>query len=242
MRTARIALIALLVGSWSLAQEPTPAPPPTLATWWADLEKDEPEATRAVLKLAARPKETTAFLKDKMAPLTVDAARIQFLLTMLGDEKDEVWKPAFEELEYFDPRLAIGLEELMTLAPAVPTRPTHGRRPQRERRPSSLARQDRQPPEDHAQDGEQVSQLPTPTITADRGGPRIKVERLTSGSGRGNPKKKWLRADPGDQRSSSRSARPRRPGSSGRWPPATPTPSRPGSPRRPWSGWAIKPG
>ena len=41
---------------------------------------------------------------------------------MLGDEKDEVWKMAFEELEYFDPRLTIELEVLMASVTLTPAR------------------------------------------------------------------------------------------------------------------------
>ena len=123
-RFARPACVAALIAAIGpgLLRAQAPPEPPTLANWWADLEKDDPQASRALLKLAASPKETTAFLKDKLPPLTVDAGRVQFLLTVLGDDKEEVWKPAFEELEYFDPRLAIGLEDLMPMAPEAPTR------------------------------------------------------------------------------------------------------------------------
>ena len=186
-----LSLVALVAsaGPGSPAQDPARKDPPTIDAWWADLEKDEPEATRAVLKLAASPKETTAFLKAKMTPLTVDAARIQFLLTMLGDEKDEVWKPAFEELEYFDPRLAIGLEELMTLAPAMPTR---------QRMVEVLSGRPAGSLAGKAVDLRKFGQPEAPSFNflSQPGGSwwaEIKVERLV-GSGRGNPKKKWLRA------------------------------------------------
>ena len=114
---------ALLVAGASAprAQE-APVDVKAMEGWWADLIKDEPAASRALLKLAARPGETTAFLKDKMPPLTVDAERVQFLLNILGDEKEEIWKPAFEELEYFDPRLAIDLDTLMSTVTNTPAR------------------------------------------------------------------------------------------------------------------------
>ena len=35
------------------------------------------------------------------------------LLLILGNENEKIWKPAREELEYFDPRLAIEPEALM---------------------------------------------------------------------------------------------------------------------------------
>jgi hypothetical protein len=93
-----------------------------MEAWWADLEKGEAEATRALLKLAAQPKETVAFLKAKMMPLKIDAERVKALLAKLNSDKEEVWKTAFEELEYFDPRLAIDLETLMADVTEAPAR------------------------------------------------------------------------------------------------------------------------
>ncbi len=170
-----------------LAQAPA-AKPPTMEGWWADLAKDEPHASRALLKLAATPGETTAFLKDKLPPLKIDAARVQFLLTMLGDEKEEVWKPAFEELEYFDPRLAIGLEELMPMASETPGRQRmvevlSGRAADSLGRVTVDLRKT-------GQDGDSYNFFSQP------GGSwwaEVKVSRLNS-FGWGNNKKKWTRA------------------------------------------------
>jgi hypothetical protein len=85
----------------------------TMEAWWTDLEKDELEASRALLNLADQPKEAVAFLKAKLKPLKIDGERVQDLLTNLGSEDEKTWKLAFEELEYFDPRLAFDLESLM---------------------------------------------------------------------------------------------------------------------------------
>ena len=60
-----------------------------------------------------RPKDTVAFLKKNMKPLTISSAQVKALLLKLGNDNESVWKPAFEELEYFDPRLAIDLQTLM---------------------------------------------------------------------------------------------------------------------------------
>jgi hypothetical protein len=38
---------------------------------------------------------------------------VNALLEKLGSEEEKVWKSAFEELEYFDPRLGFELEDLM---------------------------------------------------------------------------------------------------------------------------------
>jgi formylglycine-generating enzyme required for sulfatase activity len=88
-------------------------PQAEMESWWTDLEKPDPEASRALLKLAAKPQEAVAFLRKKMRPLKIDAGQVKTLLLKLGSDKEEVWKPAFEELEYLDPRLAIDIETLM---------------------------------------------------------------------------------------------------------------------------------
>jgi len=87
--------------------------PDRMESWWTDLEKGETAATRALLNLSARPKETVAFLKTKIKPLKLSSGRAKALLLKLGTAEESVWKPAFEELEYFDPRLAIDLQTLM---------------------------------------------------------------------------------------------------------------------------------
>ena len=90
--------------------------------WWSDLEKGETPATRALLELADRPKDAVAFLATKLKPLTISSAHVKSLLLKLGSDNDAVWKPAFEELEYFDPRLAIDLETLMDRYTEYPLR------------------------------------------------------------------------------------------------------------------------
>ena len=63
-----------------------------------------------------------SFLKQKMKPLKITAEQVNALLAKLGSDKEETWKPAFEELEYFDPRLAIDLETLMANVTETPAR------------------------------------------------------------------------------------------------------------------------
>ncbi len=123
-RFAAMAWIAAAVasGASGLRADDPPAEAKLLEACWVDLAKFEPDSSRALLKMAGRPKEATAFLKDRMKPLKVDPARVQFLLTMLNDENEAIWKPAFEELDNFDPRLAIDLETLMADTVMVPAR------------------------------------------------------------------------------------------------------------------------
>ena len=105
---------------------PTPENPKggagAMEAWWADLEKTETDATRALLNMADRREETVDFLKVKMKPLKISAAEVRALLLKLGNDNEKVWKPAFEELEYFDPRLAIDLETLMNRYKEAPGR------------------------------------------------------------------------------------------------------------------------
>jgi hypothetical protein len=89
---------------------------------WVDLEGTELQASRALLKLSTEPKQVVAFLKGKMKPLKIDAKQVNDLIDQLGNDKEEIWKPAFEELEYLDPRLAIDLRTLMANVPDSPAR------------------------------------------------------------------------------------------------------------------------
>ena len=105
-----------LAGNIRASGDPPPAKPaePSRDVLWADLEKEEEIATRALLKFADSPNETVAYFAEVMKPLKVDADWVQVRLMRLGNKADdEVWRGAFEELEYFDPRLAIDLETLM---------------------------------------------------------------------------------------------------------------------------------
>lgn len=121
-----LTILALLLSLASLSAAPVPVDPKAetrvLEGYWADLEKEEPVASRALLGFAARPKEAVAFLKDRLKPLKLSAEGARKLLFDLGSDKEIVWKAAFEELEYFDPRLAIPLTELMNEVMETPAR------------------------------------------------------------------------------------------------------------------------
>lgn len=89
---------------------------------WTDLEKSDPAASSALLKLGANPAATVLFLKEKMVPLKIEAAKAKELLLKLKSDKEVVWKEAAEQLAYFDPRLAIDLETLMKDVADAPAR------------------------------------------------------------------------------------------------------------------------
>jgi hypothetical protein len=114
-------LIALALGAGTLvsltsvssAEDPPVVDERKLEVCWADLEKGEPAATRALLEFADRPDETVAFLKTRLKPLAVSSGMVKALLLKLGSANEELAKSAFEELEYLDPRLAIDLAVLI---------------------------------------------------------------------------------------------------------------------------------
>ena len=109
----------LLFASLLRAQDPPAdrsAPPPDeqqMQKWWDDLAKPEPECSRALLKFAGHPAESVAFFKDRLKPLKIEADDVRSLIRDLESDEENVWRPAFEKLEYFDPRLAIDLPTLM---------------------------------------------------------------------------------------------------------------------------------
>jgi hypothetical protein len=93
-----------------------------LEGYWADLQEGEMRAARALLSLADRPGESVEFLKKKLKPLKISSGQVKALLLKLGSANEALSKPAFEELEYFDPRLAIELETLMDRYTEYPLR------------------------------------------------------------------------------------------------------------------------
>ncbi len=93
-----------------------------LEVLWADLYKDEPAATSAALKLYKHADDAVALLKAKLRPLKMDADRCKQLLKDLGSDDEKVWKAAWDELDYLDPRLAIDLEKLMDEVTENPAR------------------------------------------------------------------------------------------------------------------------
>ena len=141
-----------------------------------------------------------------------------------------VWKPAFEELEYFDPRLAIDLETLMDRYTESPAPAADGRGPERAR--GRLAGRARRSGSASGQgDGFNFFARRQFRLVVGRA-PRSNASTSTRW---GNPKKKWTRAvraivllehigTPGCR------GDPRR-----TWPPAIPTPSPPRWPGKPWT-------
>jgi hypothetical protein len=72
--------------------------------------------------LSTRPEETVALLNDKLKPFKLDSLRLKAYLLRLGSSNEAVWKKAFEDLEYYDPRLAMDLQALMDKVADTPVR------------------------------------------------------------------------------------------------------------------------
>ena len=116
--------LLFLYGAWAISK-PVPTVRPEAMPFeplWMDLEKGDAEASRALLKMSARPKEAVDFLAKKLRPLKIDPEQVNALLGQLASNDEAIWKKAFVELEYFDPRLAIDLETLMKTVTEAPAR------------------------------------------------------------------------------------------------------------------------
>ena len=110
MATVRMALVALALVfmSVTLARSQTAA---NLDSRWADLaSSDDGKATRALLALAATPKETTAFLKDQLMPVKADPKRVAQLIKQLDSTNFVVRQKATNELEYYGKYIKADLE------------------------------------------------------------------------------------------------------------------------------------
>lgn len=90
--------------------------------WWADLEQGEPQASSALLKFSDHPEQSIEFFAERLQPLSLSEQELDTLIVKLSSGDDAIWKPAFEELEYRDPRLAMDLEYLMDKVVKGPAR------------------------------------------------------------------------------------------------------------------------
>ena len=121
-RFGTIALYVLVfTGALAVAAACNAQTPPTtqaliqkdMSKWWNDLQLSEPESTQALLNFSDHPVETIAFFKEHLKPLKIDQAALDGLIEMLGSDDASIWKPAFEKLSYFDPRLNVNLKKLI---------------------------------------------------------------------------------------------------------------------------------
>lgn len=122
---------ALVIGLVACGGMTTAAPVPTdakaerkkLEGWWADLKSwDAVACTRAVLALVDHP-QAVPFLKEKLPPVTATKEQVTRWLKDLNGDDEKARDRAFEELRYFDPRIALTVAEQVELSTSQ-----HGRR------------------------------------------------------------------------------------------------------------------
>ena len=111
-----IVLIAMPIGNVVSAHSPDATiSSENLSKLWADLLESEPTSTRAVLELSEHPELATRFLATKLLPLKIDEQELLETISDLGSDDEKEWRAAYQKLNYFDPRLAMGLEEVLLL-------------------------------------------------------------------------------------------------------------------------------
>jgi hypothetical protein len=96
--------------------------PEQMEDWWADLAKGNVAGCRALLAFSVRPDEAVDLLRIRLKPLEISSGDVKALLMKLGSANQQVWRSAVDELEYFDPRLAIKLEDLRDRITESPAR------------------------------------------------------------------------------------------------------------------------
>lgn len=110
---AFVLLCLSVIAIWANAADTAPKPADLIDGWWADLAKGEPYASHALLQFSDHPREATAYFQKHLKPLTLTREQLDVLLVDLGNDDENVWKPAFQTLEYLDPRLAVDLATLL---------------------------------------------------------------------------------------------------------------------------------
>jgi len=112
-----------LIGLWPANSSPvtptaTAAPVPAtdksaeLEEAWLALNYDQQAMVRAVVRLHSDPKATTAFLKKRMRPVTVDEKSAKKALADLESDDEKTWQAAYRSIKYYDPRLALSLPDV----------------------------------------------------------------------------------------------------------------------------------
>jgi hypothetical protein len=108
--SASLILILMLCRFINAAPTTVPATAPAaddqqMESWWDDLQKPEPWSCRALLDFSSKPDQTVAFFKTHLPPLKIEQKDLDDALAALANEDEKIWKPAFEKLQYLDPRL-----------------------------------------------------------------------------------------------------------------------------------------
>lgn len=125
--TTSFRLAVLALAAWAAVGSAAPVPKPTAAERWKPLEQAwadlipvggrEQEAARAREVLAASP-DRVPFLRAVLKPVSADEAAARRRLADLSDADERVWKAAYAELAYHDPRLALSVPDVWATAGA----------------------------------------------------------------------------------------------------------------------------
>lgn len=101
----------ILIGFLSLVVVVPQLQAQTLDARWAELTSaDEATASRALLALAATPKDTLAYLQDHLQPVKADPKRVAALIKQLDSNKFVERAQATAELEYLGKYIKADLE------------------------------------------------------------------------------------------------------------------------------------
>lgn len=112
-------LVTMLFAAGPASAAPVPTDPKAetrrLEALWADLlSPDAVVHARAVFALLDHPRATD-FLAGKLPPVKASADQLKAWLTDLNSDDEKVRQAAFEELQYFDPRLELTPPEQVNL-------------------------------------------------------------------------------------------------------------------------------
>jgi hypothetical protein len=87
-------------------------PDQRLEQLWADLaSSDEGKSARALLALAANPRQSVPLLRERLRPVKVDARRVARLLEQLDSDSFQERESAHQELEYLGKYVKADLEK-----------------------------------------------------------------------------------------------------------------------------------
>jgi RNA polymerase sigma factor (sigma-70 family) len=107
----------------AVPDRPAEAAKSDLDRYWKDLAStDEIIASRAMLALAATPKETIAFLKEHLHPVSADPKRVARFLEDLDSKEFPTRVKAEEELEYLWKHARAQLRKALTEGPSAEKR------------------------------------------------------------------------------------------------------------------------
>jgi RNA polymerase sigma factor (sigma-70 family) len=105
------------------ASQPSRKSTARLQALWADLAgSDEARVARAILALAATPRETVAFLKEQLPPLKADRKLAARLLADLDSDRFAVRRKAMADLEYLGPYVKADLTKALAGKPSAEAR------------------------------------------------------------------------------------------------------------------------